>query len=235
MTALKNIKFYATQPHDCSYLPDKKATTLFMDPDKNLSLRLYSDLADVGFRRSGNHIYRPHCQGCQACIPARIPVAEFKPNRSQKRNWKRNQDLVITEHKPTFSHEIYNLYSRYICSQHKDGDMYPPTVEQFTGFLIDGPQFCCFYQLRLDGKLVAVAVTDQLKDSLSAIYTFYDPNFHKRSLGRFCIIWQIMKTRQLGLKYLHLGYWIKGCRKMNYKVDYRPMELYINNYWTRLL
>ncbi|WP_263079149.1 arginyltransferase [Endozoicomonas sp. Mp262] len=235
MTSLKNIKFYATQPHSCSYLSGKDATTLFMDPEKPLSQALYSRLADIGFRRSGHHIYRPHCSGCKACIPARIPVSEFSLSRSQKRNWQKNQDIDITEHTPEFSHEVYGLYERYIRSQHKDGDMFPPSVEQFTGFLVDSPDYCCFYQLRINGQLIAVAVTDRLKDSLSAIYTFYDPDHGKRSLGRYCILWQIMKARQLGLKYLHLGYWVKGCRKMDYKIDYKPMELLINNHWSRLI
>ncbi|MDD7804722.1 MAG: arginyltransferase [Endozoicomonas sp. (ex Botrylloides leachii)] len=235
MTALKNIKFYATHPHSCSYLPNQQATTLFMDTDKPLSLELYSQLADIGFRRSGSHIYRPHCISCKACIPARIPVAEFKFSRSQKRVWKRNQDLTISRHKPEMNHEIYALYEHYISVQHKDGDMYPPSVEQFNGFLIDSPSFCSFYHVRLDGQLIAVAVVDMLQNSLSAIYTFYHPDFNKRSLGRFCILWQIMKTQRLEMKYLHLGYWVKGCKKMDYKMDYRPIELLIDNHWSRLL
>lgn len=233
MTSLKNIRFYATAPHSCSYLDNQDATTLFMDPERPLSRSLYSHLSDIGFRRSGHHIYRPHCSGCKACIPARIPVAEFSFSRSQKKNWQKNQDIEVSEHKPTFTHEVYQLYRRYICRQHPDGDMFPPSVEQFTGFLVDSPDFCRFYQLRVDGQLIAVAVTDRLKDSLSAIYTFYDPDLEKRSLGRFCILWQIMKARESGLKYLHLGYWVKGCRKMNYKINYRPIELLINNQWSR--
>ncbi len=234
MTALKNIKFYATQPHGCSYLANKQATTLFMDPENNLDAALYSRLADIGFRRSGNHIYRPHCQGCRACIPARVPAAEFAMTRSQKRTWKKNQDLEVTCHTPTMNTELYTLYEHYISTQHKDGDMFPPSVEQFNGFLVDSPDFCCFYHFRLEGQLVAVAVTDTLKDSLSAIYTFYHTDFRQRSLGRFCILWQIMHARLLNKQYVHLGYWVKGCRKMNYKTDYRPMEILIGNRWSRL-
>lgn len=234
MSALKDLKFYATQPHDCSYLPDKQAITLFMDPDEELDASLYRNLADIGFRRSGKHIYRPHCQGCNACVPARIPVNLFSPKRSQRKNINRNSDVTVTQTPARYSEEVYKLYKKYISIQHRDGDMYPPSIEQFESFLVGCPEFCSFYEFRQDGKLLAVAVTDQLDRGLSAIYTFYDPDEAKRSLGRYCILWQIEETRRLGLDYLHLGYWIKDCRKMSYKIQYRPLEVYINNRWVAL-
>ena len=232
MSALKDLKFFATQPHDCSYLEDKQAITLFMDPDKELSPGLYQHLSDIGFRRSGQHVYRPHCQDCNACIPARVRASEFKAKRTQRKTLNKNSDIVVTESKPEFNEETYQLYKKYISTQHKDGDMYPPSIEQFKSFLVSCPDFCSFYQFRLDGNLVAVAVTDKLINGLSATYTFYDPEVSsKRSLGNYCILWQIEEAKRLELKYLHLGYWIKNCQKMNYKINYRPLEFYVNNHW----
>ncbi|MDO8332785.1 MAG: arginyltransferase [Pseudomonas sp.] len=234
MTELAHLKFYATQEHPCSYLPTEQATTLFLDPSQPMDVAVYAKLSEVGFRRSGDHLYRPHCQNCSACIPARLPTALFSPDRQQRRIIKRNANLEVTAARPAFSEEYYALYARYIEQRHADGDMYPPNREQFSTFLVRDLDFSHFYEFRLNGQLLAVAVTDLLPSGLSAVYTFYDPDYERLSLGRYAILWQIAETVRLGLHYLYLGYWIKSCRKMNYKTQYRPIELFVNQCWTIL-
>lgn len=234
MTELARLKFYATQPHSCSYLPDEQATTLFLDPSQPMNVQLYAELSDLGFRRSGDHLYRPHCQSCNACVPARIPVADFVPNRQQRKVWRRNADLQVYRVRPAFSEEYYALYVRYIEQRHADGDMYPPSREQFSTFLVRDLPFCHFFEFRLEGRLLAVAVADQLSTGLSAVYTFYDPDEERRSLGRFAVLWEIAECSRLELASLYLGYWIKKCRKMSYKTQYRPLELLVNQHWARL-
>ncbi len=187
MTELARLKFYATQPHPCSYLPEEQATTLFLDPSQPMDTQLYASLSEVGFRRSGDHLYRPHCQHCTACIAARIPVAGFSPNRQQRRILKRNAELQVIRKRPSFNEEYYDLYRRYIEQRHADGDMYPPSRDQFATFLVRDLPFCCFFEFRLHGRLLAIAVTDVLPNGLSAVYTFYDPDEEQRSLGRYAI------------------------------------------------
>ena len=234
MTDLARIKFYTTHPHPCSYLPNQEAATLFVDPSRPISAEFYAQLSEIGFRRSGEHLYRPHCSNCSGCIPARIPADDFAPNRQQRRILKRNLDVCVTRHRPEFNEERYTLYRRYIEQRHADGDMYPPTPEQFQSFLVRDLPFSFFYEFRCENKLIALAVTDELPNGLSAVYTFYDPDENNRSLGRFAILWQIAETQRLGLEALYLGYWIRDCRKMNYKTQYRPVELLVNQQWTRL-
>ena len=233
-TVLSNVKVYATHPHKCSYLEGREATTLFIDPETKIDKSAYSQLADIGFRRSGAHVYKPHCQGCNACIPARIPVASFKQKRSQRKIWNRNQDLTVTQIADITSDEYYGLYERYICERHIDGDMYPPSEEQYRTFLSDEMGVTQFYCFREGAKLVAVAVTDVMDRGLSAIYTFFDPDYDRRSLGNFAVLWQIERVKQMELSYLYLGYWIKNCRKMSYKIGYRPLELFIDGQWLAL-
>ncbi|WP_071872684.1 arginyltransferase [Atopomonas hussainii] len=234
MTELARLKFYATQPHPCSYLPRETATTLFLDPAQPMNSLLYAELSELGFRRSGDHLYRPHCQTCQACIPARIPVELFRPTRTQQKIVRRNNDLTVTRQRPHVCAEYYDLYARYICARHADGDMYPPSEDQFESFLVRDLPFAWFYEFRLAGRLVALAVCDVLPNGLSAVYTFFDPEQDKRSLGRFAVLWQIAECRRLGLPALYLGYWIKNCRKMSYKREYRPLEVYVQQRWTLL-
>jgi len=234
MTELARLKFYATQPHSCSYLPDEQATTLFLDPSQPMDVNVYADLSEMGFRRSGDHLYRPHCQNCNACVPARIPAARFIPNRQQRRILKRNADLTVSAARPTFKEEYFELYRRYIETRHADGDMYPPSRDQFSTFLVRDLPFCWFYEFRLEGRLMAVAVCDLLPNGLSAVYTFYEPDEERRSLGRFAILWQITEAVRQDLEAVYLGYWIKNCKKMNYKTQYRPIELLINQRWVTL-
>ncbi|SDI22018.1 arginine-tRNA-protein transferase [Pseudomonas flavescens] len=234
MTELARLKFYATQPHPCSYLSEEQATTLFLDPSQPMDAHMYAELSELGFRRSGDHLYRPHCQRCTACVPARIPVARFVPNRQQRKILKRNESVQVCAARPVFSEEYYALYARYIEERHADGDMYPPSREQFSTFLLRDLPFSWFYEFRENGRLLAIAVTDALPNGLSAVYTFYDPDEERRSLGRFAILWQIGEALRMDLPAVYLGYWIKNCRKMNYKTQYRPIELFVNQSWIAL-
>lgn len=230
MTAT-GVKFFSTTAHACSYLEGEQAVTLFADPKSRMDQRLYSELSDLGFRRSGNYVYRPHCSHCNACVAVRIPVDRFAPNRQQQRIWKRNRDVTVRALAPEFRDEHYALYERYINERHSDGDMYPPSVEQYGSFLTSEWADTCFYEFRAGAKLVAVAVCDMLEDGLSAVYTFFDPDEARRSLGTYAILWEILESRRLGLSSLYLGYWIKNCQKMSYKIAFRPIELLINNEW----
>lgn len=234
MTELARLKFYATQPHACSYLPNEQATTLFLDPSQPMNGQIYAELSELGFRRSGDHLYRPHCQLCKACVPARIPVARFRPSRKQTRVLKRNLDIKVTRCDPGFTEERYQLYARYINERHADGDMFPPSRGQFSTFLVSHLPYAFFYEMRVEDRLIGIAVTDVLPNGMSAVYTFYDPSEERRSLGVFGILWQVAETRRLGLDAVYLGYWIKGCRKMSYKTEYRPIELFVNQRWVAL-
>ncbi len=234
-SSLRDLKVYTTYPHSCSYLEDQEATTLFVDPRQEVDQTLYSNLSVLGFRRSGNHLYRPHCSNCDACIPARIPVDEFDPNRTQRRALRRNGDLEVELTGDIRDQSAFDLYRRYIEQRHADGDMYPPDREQYQSFLDNAWECTRYYRFYERGRLIAVAVVDELLDGLSAIYTLFDPDLDSRSLGRFAILWQIEKARELELDYLYLGYWIRGCRKMAYKSEYRPLEIYVNGRWSKLL
>jgi arginine-tRNA-protein transferase len=76
-----------------------------------------------------------------------------------------------------------------------------------------------------------VAVADELNDGLSAIYTFFDTDEQSRALGVFAVLWLVGEAQAQNLEFLYLGYWIKQCQKMNYKMEYKPIELYVNNSW----
>mgnify|MGYP002398211217 FL=1 len=231
MMDISSIKLYATHEHPCSYLKDRSATTIFVDPMLAMNGRIYSELSDFGFRRSGAHVYRPNCRSCQACVPVRIPVDLFEPNRAQKRCIKRNQDVVTVLTDNINTDEHYALYESYITSRHADGDMYPPTRDQYEDFLSSEWGVTRYIELRLDGELLAVAVSDRLDQGLSAIYTFFKPDEHSRSLGVLAVLRQVELAKAMNLPYVYLGYWIRECDKMRYKNQYRPLDMFINNTW----
>lgn len=234
MTAsLRDIRVYTTFPHACSYLPTQEATTLFIDPRQQVSPELYTQLSMMGFRRSGDHIYRPHCVKCNACIPSRVAVQDFEPSGSQRRVWRKNQDLLVTESDAIDNDEAYNLYRRYIEGRHADGDMYPPDRDQYSSFLNNGLGCTRYFEFRHLGRLIAVLVSDQMLDGLSAIYTFYDPEEEKRSMGTYAVLVQIEEARKQALDYVYLGYWIQNCAKMNYKSRFAPLELLQGGRWQR--
>ena len=147
---------------------------------------------------------------------------------------RRNKDLTIKIEKASFNSRFYDLYQRYVNVKHADGDMFPPSIEQYKTFLLSPWADSIFISSYLGKKLVSVAVTDRLKDGLSAIYTFYDPYEAKRSLGTFNILNQVEMASELSLNYLYLGYWIANNQKMHYKINFKPLELFVNSEWTRI-
>lgn len=231
----QNLGFYITPEHTCSYLQDKQAITLFADPHFSMNRHIYTQLADNGFRRSGEYLYKPYCNNCQACIPVRIPVRSFSMHRNQSRIWKQNQDLEVTCHSPVYKQSHFDLYRRYLHARHKGGGMDNPDRDSYMSFLTSSWMDTIFYEVNLDKLLIAVAVVDRLDDGLSAVYTFFDPEFSKRSPGIFCILYEIQETIKLGLDWLYLGYWIEGCTKMDYKNQFKPMEYLQNDRWTHIL
>jgi len=231
MEKIPQLNLYATKPHECSYLPQQQANTLFVDPNYPVDGFVYSRLSEIGFRRSGEHIYRPHCELCNACIPIRVPVESFQPKRNQKRCWNKNQDLQVIIAEDIGSGEHYALYEDYIKHRHADGDMFPPSREQYESFLSSQWDVTHYIEFRKDHKLLGVAVTDVLDQGVSAIYTFFDHREAQRSLGVYGVLFQIELSKKLKLPYLYLGYWIENSPKMAYKNQYGPYELLIDGQW----
>ncbi|TFH86380.1 arginyltransferase [Billgrantia azerbaijanica] len=234
---VRDLRFFLTVPHACSYLEGREATTLFLDPQESHSQGVYDALALLGFRRSGRHLYRPHCEGCSACLSVRIPVADFTPSRSQRRTAHRNADLTWRERPALYDAEHYALYDRYIRTRHADGDMYPPSHEQYRTFLTLDEPYARLMEFRLGERLLAVTAFDHLEHGLSAIYTFFDPapEWNRRSLGTFAVLSLVRHAERLGLPHVYLGYWIRECRKMAYKEAYQPLEVLNGRHWRRTL
>ncbi len=228
------LSFFATPEHDCSYLPDRQSITLFADPSAELDNHIYSSLSQYGFRRSGKHIYRPSCPTCSACIPVRIPVNEFKPSRTHRRLWKANQDISVHMLGAEYRQEQHDLYNKYIQARHPDGGMNDPDPDKYMEFLTCEWSVTRFLEFRLGSKLLSVAVLDQLEDGFSAVYTFFDPDLPKRSLGTLGILWSIEFARELKMHYLYLGYLIKECPKMSYKSQFKPLQSFIQGQWDYL-
>lgn len=229
------LDFFASTPEPCSYLQDQSSVSAFANPHINMTMSIYNNLIQHGFRRSGGYVYRPHCPTCQQCISVRVPVREHKLSRNEQRAIRRNSDIVVTRAQMAWHDEHFELYRRYINSRHGDGSMANPNKDDYYRFLIcDWAETICL-EFRLDGELIGVAVCDHMSSGLSAVYTFFDPELASRSLGHFAILKQIEQAKTLDLDYLYLGYWINDCDKMSYKSRYRPLEAYINDRWSPLV
>ena len=176
-------------------------------------------------------IYRPACPRCRHCVAARIPVADFTPDRSQRRSGQRNADLRLEVSPSTVTEEHFDLYRRYVNARHPGGGMEDPTPEACRSFLLADWCATRFLDLRLEGRLVATAVTDVIPGALSAVYTFFEPGLSRRSLGTFAVMTQAAFAQRHGLDHLYLGYWVDGSPKMEYKARFRPLEVFRNGAW----
>ena len=233
-------RFFVTSPAPCPYLSGKTERKVFTELKGPHAEALNDALGRIGFRRSQTVAYRPSCLDCQACVSVRVAAGEFEPSNAQRRNLRRNADIVVTECRPWATSEQFDLLQRYLGQRHPGGGMaamdeidYADMVEHtaVSSFVIeyrepsrDGEQ----------GRLVGACLTDRQGDGLSMIYSFYDPEHEARTgLGNFIILDHIRRAAEAGLPYVYLGYWVEGSQRMQYKIRYRPLERLGPTGWQR--
>lgn len=219
------LTFYRTGPMPCPYLGGRVERNLFTELNGAQSQRLHDQLAQAGFRRSHHIVYRPSCPDCNGCIPVRIPVAAFEMSRSQRRVWSRNTDLRVTTGPARATEEHYALFVRYQDARHQGGEMATMSFSDFRAMIEDPVVQTELVSIRDDaGRLVGACLTDQLTRGYSAVYSYFEPDEDRRSLGTFCVLWLLDRARSQKLDHLYLGYWIAECAKMSYKSRFQPVE-----------
>ncbi|MCK5479479.1 MAG: arginyltransferase [Methylococcales bacterium] len=226
-----SIPLFLTEQQPCSYLDNKNSQSAFVHPSFSLNTTIYSQLIEQGFRRSGNEVYTPHCPACSECIPTRLLVNQFIPNRNQKRCIRKNQQTTVIVKPAQFEQSHYDMYLRYQEHKHPGGSMTNLSEDDYINFL--GSSWCntLFVEFLVNNELAAVAVVDLLDNALSAVYTFFEPGFSQYSLGTYAVLWQQNRAKELNLEFVYIGFWIKNCRKMSYKTQYQPIQGFIDNEW----
>ncbi|KEO90371.1 arginyl-tRNA-protein transferase [Erythrobacter longus] len=242
MTApIRFPRFFVTSPAPCPYLPGRSERKVFTELKGAHSDQLNEALGRIGFRRSQTVAYRPSCLDCQACVSVRVMANEFKPSSTQKRDIKRNRDLIVTECRPWATDEQFELLTKYLSVRHPDGGMSTMDEMDYADMVEHTPVTSSLVEYREPtetgepGKLIGACLTDRQGDGLSMIYSFYDPEHEGRAgLGNFIILDHIQRAAQSCLPYVYLGYWVDGSPRMQYKVRYRPLEQLTRDGWRRM-
>jgi len=229
-------QFYVTAPQSCPYLDGRRERKLFTALQGDQAETLNNALSKQGFRRSQNVLYRPSCTDCAACLSARIKVSEFEPSRGQRRVTRRNVTIERTARSAWATEEQYALFRRYLDARHADGGMADMDVFEFAAMIEETPVKTRVVEYRdsTDDALIAVCLTDILDDGLSLVYSFFDPDRMKDSLGTYVILDHVALAREVGLPFVYLGYWVPGSAKMGYKALFSGLEVYVDGGWQPL-
>lgn len=197
--------------------------------DGNLLGASYRQLLDEGFRRHGEHLYRPDCPGCQACQVHRVPVETFAMTRSQRRCWRKgNAVFELVEAEPVCTAEKVALYNTYLAHQHGESSERVDAARYhdfFVATCLPGHTLELQVRTRDGGQLVAVGIVDLVGDALSTVYCYFDPAFARFSPGTFSALAEIRWAREQALRFYYMGFYIAHCPSMAYKAQYGPCEV----------
>ncbi|MFN0018937.1 MAG: arginyltransferase [Pirellulaceae bacterium] len=220
-------------PHPCSYLPERTALLPLRFQREQVTADELDACLAAGDRRTGRFLYRTHCPECQACEPIRFDLDTFRPNETQRREWRKGNELLeVKIGQPAVDEErvrLFNLHQRGRRLKESDEDLVD--AEGYRQFLTSS---CCrtlefgYYH---EQELVAVAIADAGTTSLSAVYCFYDPHFRGVSLGTYSVLRQAEYCRQEGHRYLYLGFYIAESPHMSYKARFHPHQRLIAGQW----
>lgn len=234
----RQLRFFLTAPSPCPYLPGREERKVFAHLPLLDGAGVNDSLTQGGFRRSQNIAYRPACESCAACVSARLPALDYVFSRSERRVVARNDGLErhIVESEATI--EQFDLLRRYLLSRHPGGGMADMTWPDYVAMVEDTAVRTHLVEYRLrprdrgPGDLVACVLVDQLSDGLSLVYSFFDPEYARNSLGSFIILDHVIQACLMGLPFVYLGYWVQGSDKMDYKARFSPIEVLRPTGWT---
>ena len=229
----KKIEFKKSISFPCSYLEDKTEKRLYLNLKKNENNKLLiSELTKNGFRRSHEHMYIPFCEGCNACIPSRINIRDFKFSKSNLRVIKFNSDLSLKKSFSNNSQQHYELFKNYCFERHESSQMIDMNIKEFNNFFFESKNKNQIFDLvDSSDNLLGAILVDILNDGYSAVYSFFDPLKSKRSLGKLLILKLVNELKIINKPFLYLGYWIKSSQKMLYKAHFDNVEFFFEGKW----
>ena len=170
-------EFYVTAPQPCPYLPGRLERKLFTHLTHDKPPSVVDNLLRTGFRRSQSIVYKPACDGCRACVPVRIRVADFVPSRTQRKIASRNKDLTVRAQGPLATAEQYALFRRYQRSRHSESGMASMDFGDYQDMIEDTTVDTAVVEFRhTDGRLMGACQSDKMGDGFSLCYSFFDPD-----------------------------------------------------------
>lgn len=219
-------------PQPCPYLPGREARMPLHWPVGPLSPTALDTYMALGYRRSGTFLYRTACDDCRACEPTRLDVASFELSRSLRRVLRRGDAaLEVRMQPPQVDAVRVDLLNRHRLQRQLASSNGMLDHSDYESFLVET---CCDTRelsYWTDGVMVALATVDFGAESLSAVYCFFDPHFHKLSLGTYSILRQLQIAASTGRRYVYLGMYVAENPHLNYKARFRPHQRRIGGHW----
>lgn len=226
------LQFYHALAEPCPYLPNKEERKFFAKISRQNGDEINALVTQAGFRRSHDIVYRPVCKNCQACISVRIHMPAWqKKTDSERRILRRNADITVQDTPATADQTAYELFLDYQRTRHTDSEMAQMTYLDYMAMTSDHFSTTRMLRFYLDETLIGVLIYDAIAKDSSAVYSFFNPELSKRSLGRFMIYALCDVTQQKGGENVYLGYWVKNSQKMDYKSQFSAVQYFKKGQW----
>jgi arginine-tRNA-protein transferase len=219
-------------PERCPYRDNQVARLPLRVPLRPLRPADFDQMLAEGDRRTGRMLYRTACPSCTACHPLRVPVQRFEATRSQKRVWKKNEDLELRISKPALTRDRLRMYNRHKLERGLSSSGEPLTAESYRAWLMDTCVDTREFQYLFEDKLIGVTIVDLGGRAASSVYHYFDPDYDSRSLGVYSALRELEWCKQQGLDWYYFGFYVQDCSHLRYKANYYPHQRRADGVWT---
>ena len=193
---------------------------------REVSPRQLDAFLENGWRHFGAHFFRYNLgfyeNEIRRVLPFRVRLSDFTFSKSQRRIFKKNQDLQIVVRPIEITEDKKILFNRHKqrFSSGAPRSIYDFLERDAANTPCKAMEICVLNK----EKLLAASFFDVGETAVSGIYAMFAPEENSRSLGIFTMLLEIDFAVEHGKKFYYQGYAYEGNSFYDYKKRFSALE-----------